>query len=139
MAKSDRSTDTQYGALPYRIGPEGVEVLLITSRETRRWVIPKGWPMSGKKPHRVAEIEAFQEAGVKGVISKRPAGIYPYSKLLPSGESRLCLVEVFPLRVTLEKVKWRETSHRHRRWFPQDEASELVDEGTLAQIIYGWR
>jgi hypothetical protein len=139
MAKSNRTTDIQYGALPYRVGKHGVEVMLITSRETRRWVIPKGWPMSGKKPSRVAEIEAFQEAGVKGVVSKKPAGVYPYSKLLPDGEWRLCDVVVFPLRVTLEKVKWRETGERQRQWFPQDEAAELVDEGSLAQIIEGWR
>ena len=94
MAKSNRNTDIQYGALPYRVGKHGVEVMLITSRETRRWVIPKGWPMSGKKPSRVAEIEAFQEAGVKGVVSKKPAGVYP-SKLLPDGETRLCDEVVF--------------------------------------------
>jgi ADP-ribose pyrophosphatase YjhB (NUDIX family) len=139
MAKSDRATDTQYGALPFRVGRDGVEVMLITSRETKRWVIPKGWPMAGKKPHRVAEIEAFQEAGVKGVISKKPAGVYPYSKTLTRGESRLCLVAVFPLRVTLEKVTWRETGERERQWFPQDVAAELVEEGSLARIIEGWR
>jgi len=71
MAKSDRTSDTQYGALPWRHGPHGLEIMLITSRETKRWVIPKGWPMVGKKPHRVAEIEAFQEAGVKGIIAKK--------------------------------------------------------------------
>jgi len=139
MAKSDRATDTQYGALPFRVGRDGVEVMLITSRETKRWVIPKGWPIAGKKPHRVAEIEAFQEAGVKGVISKKPAGVYPYSKTLPGGKSRLCLVAVFPLRVTLEKVTWRETGERQRQWFPQDVAGELVEEGSLARIIEGWR
>jgi ADP-ribose pyrophosphatase YjhB (NUDIX family) len=139
MAKTDRTTDTQYGALPYRFGRQGVEIMLITSRETHRWVIPKGWPMAGKKPHRVAEIEAFQEAGVKGVISKKPTGVYPYAKLLPDGESRICFVAVFPLRVTLEKVEWRERGKRERHWFLQDEAAELVDEGSLAQIIEGWR
>jgi ADP-ribose pyrophosphatase YjhB (NUDIX family) len=139
MGKSDRSTDTQYGALPYRLGRHGVEILLITSRETGRWVIPKGWPMTGKKPYRVAEIEAFQEAGVKGVVRKKPTGVYPYAKFLPDGENRLCLVVVFPLRLTLEKVEWRERGTRERHWFPQDEAAELVDEGSLALIIEGWR
>ncbi len=61
MAKSDRTTDTQYGAVPYRVGSHGVEVMLITSRETKRWIIPKGWPMAGKEPHKVAEIEAFRK------------------------------------------------------------------------------
>jgi hypothetical protein len=58
---------------------------------------------------------------------------------MPDGESRLCFVAVFPLRVTLEKVTWRETAERHRQWFPQDDAADLVDEGALAQIINGWR
>jgi 8-oxo-dGTP pyrophosphatase MutT (NUDIX family) len=76
MAKSDRTADTQFGALPYRIGAAGVEVMLITSRETKRWVIPKGWPMPGKKPHQVAAIEARQEAGVTGVMAKKPIGCW---------------------------------------------------------------
>jgi 8-oxo-dGTP pyrophosphatase MutT (NUDIX family) len=139
MAKSDRTTDTQYGAFPYRITAQGVEVMLITSRETKRWVIPKGWPMAGKKPHQVAAVEAHQEAGVKGVVAKKPIGAYPYSKILPDGSQRLMFIEVYPLRVTLETKKWREKGERHRAWFRQDEAAALVDEGGLAQIIDEWR
>jgi 8-oxo-dGTP pyrophosphatase MutT (NUDIX family) len=139
MAKSDRSADTQSGALPYRVGAAGVEVMLITSRETKRWVIPKGWPMPGKKPHQVAAIEARQEAGVTGVVAKKSIGVYPYSKSLPDGSQRLVFVEVFPLRVTSEMGTWRETAERHRQWFPQNEAAELVDECSLAHIIEAWR
>ncbi len=84
-----------------------MEVMLITSRESGRWVIPKGWPMVGLKPHQVAAAEAYQEAGIKGVVGKKPIGSYPYTKLMPGGEDRLCHVTVFPLRVTLETVKWR--------------------------------
>ena len=120
------------------MGVRGIEIMLITSRESKRWVIPKGWPIVGKKPHRVAEIEAFEEAGVKGVVKKKPIGAYPYSKSLPSGEMRLCLVEVYPLRVTLEAIKWREQKERMREWFPAREAAALVDEGGLAQIIEEW-
>jgi hypothetical protein len=138
MAKSDRSTDVQFGALPFRMGSGGLEIMLITSRGSKRWIIPKGWPIIGKKPHRVAEIEAFQEAGVKGVIHKKPIGAYPYSKSLPGGETRLCLVEVYPLRVTLEAVKWREQAERIREWFPAREATNLVDEGGLMQIMREW-
>ncbi|GAB0113494.1 NUDIX hydrolase [Acidisoma sp. C75] len=139
MSRSQREGDIQYGALPYRPGPRGVEILLITSRETRRWVIPKGWPMAGKKPYRVAEIEAFQEAGVKGVIARAAIGSYPYTKLLPDGEQRLCLVDVFPLRVTLEAAKWREQAERERAWFPVEAAVERVDEGGLALLLDAWR
>jgi hypothetical protein len=113
--------------------------MLITSRETRRWVIPKGWPMLGRKPHRVAEIEAFQEAGVKGVVKKKSIGAYSYTKVLADGHIRLCFVEVYPLRVTLEAVKWRESAERDLAWFRAEEAAALVDEGGLALIIDEWR
>jgi hypothetical protein len=126
MAKSDRTTDTQYGALPYRAGPHGLEIMLIISRGSKRWVVPKGWPMIGRKPHRVAEIEAFQEAGVKGVVAKKPIGAYPYTK-------------VYPLHVTLEALEWREKPERKRMWLRAEEAVDLVDEGGLALIIEEWR
>jgi 8-oxo-dGTP pyrophosphatase MutT (NUDIX family) len=138
MPKSDRSASIQFGALPYRIGPKGLEIMLITSRETKRWVIPKGWPMPGKTPHRVAEIEAFQEAGVKGVVSKKPTGTYFYQKALPRGVQRLCLVEVYALRVTREAPIWREKTQRTRAWFSAEAATYCVEEGGLAEIIAAW-
>ena len=85
MAKTDLSEDLQFAALPYRLGRHGLDIILITSRETRSWVIPKGLPMEGRHPHRTAEIEAFHEAGVKGSISRKPIGAYPYAKPLPEG------------------------------------------------------
>jgi ADP-ribose pyrophosphatase YjhB (NUDIX family) len=135
VTQSDRTTDIQYGALPFRYERNGLEIMLITSRETRRWTIPKGWPMLGKKPRQVAAAEARQEAGITGVIGKKPIGSYPYAKLLPDGEERLCLVTVFPLRVILEKIKWRERAERERFWFQRDIAAAMVEEGGLAQII----
>jgi ADP-ribose pyrophosphatase YjhB (NUDIX family) len=135
MAKSDRSNDAQYAALPYRMSAHGPQVMLITSRETRRWVIPKGWPMEGKKPHRVAELEAFQEAGIKGIVSKKPIGTYPYAKALAGGGERLCFVEVFLLRVTVEAANWPEKAERRRAWFKPEEAADKVDEVSLARII----
>lgn len=54
----------QYGALCFRFGEDGaVEILLITSRDSGRWIIPKGWPMKKKEPHEAAAVEAWQEAG----------------------------------------------------------------------------
>jgi 8-oxo-dGTP pyrophosphatase MutT (NUDIX family) len=138
MLKTDRTGDMQYAALPFRFERGSVQIMLITSRETGRWVIPKGWPMPGKKPHQVASAEAHQEAGIKGVISKKPIGAYPYSKRLADGSERLCLVTVFPLRVTLEATKWREMHERRRVWFDKDGAAALVEEGGLAQIIDEW-
>jgi predicted NUDIX family NTP pyrophosphohydrolase len=139
MPRSDRSTDMQFGALPYRLERGELEIMLITSRGRGRWLIPKGWPIDNRKPHEVAEIEAFQEAGIKGKVGKLPIGTYPYAKSLPGGEARLCVVTVFPLRVTLEALKWREKADRKRAWFRQQEAASLVEEGGLADIISGWR
>lgn len=85
---------TQYGALCYRVGTENgkVEVLLITSRGTGRWIIPRGWPMRKKKPHEAAEIEAWEEAGVRGRVRKTPVGRYTYLKWLGDGDVSPCIV-----------------------------------------------
>jgi 8-oxo-dGTP pyrophosphatase MutT (NUDIX family) len=76
MAKHKFARARQFGALPWRIGARGTrEVMLLTSRETHRWVIPKGWPMKGRKPAEVASQEAYEEAGLVGrVVGKRPLG-----------------------------------------------------------------
>src|SRR3974377_1744448 len=76
----------QYGALPYRVSHGSrTEFMLVTSRETRRWVIPKGWPKKGKSPHRLAAREAFEEAGVTGAIGRRSVGSFSYEKRLKNG------------------------------------------------------
>src|ERR1700726_1179051 len=78
----------QYAALPYRVRRNfGTEVMLVTSRETRRWIIPKGWPHKGKTPHRSAAREAFEEAGVVGAVGSRPVGSFSYEKRLNNGGS----------------------------------------------------
>jgi 8-oxo-dGTP pyrophosphatase MutT (NUDIX family) len=136
MSKTDRSGDHQFAALPYRADADGgYQVMLVTSRETGRWVVPKGWPMKGKKPARVAEIEAAQEAGIRGKIGRKPLGAFPYTKRMPDGEERLIHVTLYPLLVTDERPSWREDRERQRSWFSQEEASGQVEEGQLAQLI----
>ncbi|MBS0411067.1 MAG: NUDIX hydrolase [Proteobacteria bacterium] len=126
----------QYAALPYRLsGPGEVEILLITSRETRRWVIPKGWPMKGKKPHAAAAKEALQEAGVVGKIEKRAIGGYDYIKRLKNGAPLACTVEVFPMKVEHQRKRWRERGQRVIHWFSATEAAGLVDEEGLGALI----
>ncbi|MGA0602579.1 NUDIX hydrolase [Caulobacter sp. KR2-114] len=126
----------QYAALPYRPTGDGdVDVLLITSRETRRWVIPKGWPMKGRKPHQVAAIEARQEAGVTGKVEKTPLGEYVYVKRLKNGAPLDCTVQVYPLRVVRQRQTWREKGQRTGHWFSAEEAAELVDEPSLRGLI----
>lgn len=130
-----RERKVQYAALPFRPGPHGIEILLITSRETKRWVIPKGWPMKGKAPHEAAQIEAHEEAGLDGWIAQRPVGSYRYAKRLKSGKDRQVQVAVFPLRVTLEGDDWPEKEQRVRRWGPPAEAAALVVEPELKVLI----
>src|SRR5712692_10732965 len=91
----------QYGALPYRVSTGSrAEFMLVTSRETRRWIIPKGWPKKGKSPHHSAAREAFEEAGVVGAVGRRPVGSFSYEKRLKDGGVMVCEVHVFPLKVT---------------------------------------
>jgi 8-oxo-dGTP pyrophosphatase MutT (NUDIX family) len=124
----------QYAALPYR-AHEGLEFLLITSRETGRWVLPKGWPMKGKKPHACAALEAFEEAGVKGKIGKRAVGCYRYVKRLPKDAAVACSVDVYPLIVERQMKRWPEQDQRSFGWFSACEAASLVDEDELAILI----
>ena len=80
----------------------------MTSRGTRRWIIPKGWPKRGKSPYETAAKEAFEEAGVVGKVSRRPIGSYPYDKILETGDKASCRVDVFALRVTRQRKRWPE-------------------------------
>jgi 8-oxo-dGTP pyrophosphatase MutT (NUDIX family) len=126
----------QFAALPWRASVEkGVEILLVTSRDTKRWIIPKGWPMKGRKPHIVAAIEAQQEAGLNGKIEKDRLGAFSYRKRLEGGGAVDCLVEVFPLRVARQRKKWPEKGQRITYWFPFAAAAEQVDEPELREII----
>jgi 8-oxo-dGTP pyrophosphatase MutT (NUDIX family) len=124
----------QYAALPWR-DDGGLEILLVTSRETRRWVIPKGWPMKGKQPHAAAAREALEEAGVTGRIAKRPIGAYSYIKRLKNGAPLQCSVDVFPLKVVNQRTRWPEQGERTAHWFTPDEAATAVDEPELQALI----
>jgi 8-oxo-dGTP pyrophosphatase MutT (NUDIX family) len=125
----------QYATLPYRIEADGsLTLLLVTSRETRRWVVPKGWPMKGKKPYQAAAREAYEEAGIAGKPEKRPIGAYRYWKRRDAAFS-LCRVEVFPLQVDHLEESWPEQGERTRQWFDPETAASLVDEPGLESLI----
>lgn len=125
----------QYAALPWRQGKAGVEILLITSRETRRWVIPKGWPMITLAAHDAAAQEAWEEAGVRGKVSDEPLGAFRYHKRMKSGPPQRCRVDVYPLAVTAEEKDWPERRQRQRRWIPALEAARMVEEPELRGLI----
>jgi 8-oxo-dGTP pyrophosphatase MutT (NUDIX family) len=136
MAKDKFHGATQFAALPWRISEGGTrQVMLLTSRETHRWVIPKGWPMKKRKPAEVASQEAFEEAGLIGqIVGKRPFASFHYGKLVGK-ETILCEVQVFLLRVEQQLDDWPEKHERETKWFDGREAASLVDEGGLAEII----
>ena len=128
----------QYAALPYRQGNESIEILLVTSLGTKRWIIPKGWPMSGHEPHEAAAREALEEAGVVGAIGSEPIGTYRYEKRRKSGASVPCTVEVFPLLVGTQRKRWPEKGRREVKWFPAEEAAKTISDAELGDIIREW-
>ncbi|UWU32498.1 NUDIX hydrolase (plasmid) [Rhizobium sp. WSM1274] len=127
----------QYGALCFRHGNGGseVEILVITSRESARWVIPKGWPMKGKKPFEAAAIEAWEEAGVRGVVKKKPVGRYTYLKELDNGDVVPCIVDIFQIEVTDISGDFKERSQRILEWVSPDEAARRVREIELKSLL----
>jgi 8-oxo-dGTP pyrophosphatase MutT (NUDIX family) len=130
----------QYAALPYReSGKSQLEIMLVTSRGTRRWIIPKGWPKIGLPPYQTAEEEAFEEAGVSGKVSKRRLGDYLYTKVLKKGESARCSVRVYALRVERQHKKWPEKHQRKTRWYKPAEAVRVVQEPSLRRLIGKFR
>jgi 8-oxo-dGTP pyrophosphatase MutT (NUDIX family) len=128
----------QYGALCWRHGDDGVEVLLITSRDTGRWVIPKGWPIPGLAPEAAAAQEAWEEAGVDGQINPLCIGRFGYQKCLSVSASVPCAVAVYGLRVGQLAKAFPEAKVRQRQWFSRTEAAALVAEPELALIIAGF-
>jgi 8-oxo-dGTP pyrophosphatase MutT (NUDIX family) len=130
----------QFATLPWRRRPDGsVQVLVITSRETRRWVIPKGWPMPGLTPGQAAAQEAYEEAGVVGDPSPEPLGEFGYDKRLRGGSSRPVRVLVFPLEVLVEQLAFPEQGQRDKLWTSPAEAADLVDEPALKTLIRAFR
>ncbi len=125
----------QIAALPVRFEDGKPEIMLVTSRETKRWVIPKGWPMKGKKNWAAAAQEAREEAGVIGKTLKRPVGEFYYFKRRAT-HFDLCRVEVYLLGYEKRLEAYREKGQREARWFPLEEAAEAVEEPGLAALLH---
>lgn len=127
-----RGNVIQCGALCWRENGSDVEILLVTSRETGRWVIPKGWPMDGKSLADSAAGEAWEEAGIRGVIHPTPVGSYRYVK--PERETELKVI-VFSISVEKVSKRFPESKQRTRRWFTPEQAAARVAEPALAALI----
>ncbi|MRX49675.1 NUDIX domain-containing protein [Paracoccus sp. S-4012] len=128
-----RRPATQVAALC--VDPQRRRVLLITSRGTGRWVVPKGWPMRGKSLPRTAMQEAWEEAGVEGVVGKAELGRFHYDKLHDNGLSLPVEVRVFPLTVTGLASRFPEADQRRREWFSALDAAAAVNEDGLSELI----
>ena len=127
----------QFGALCWRMHRGHVQVLLITSRDTGRWIIPKGWPHDGLTASGSAAAEAWEEAGVEGVVAQTPLGLYSYDKLLKPGVVQPCVVTVFALRVARLRARFPERRERKRKWFDTARAARKVAEPELRGILIG--
>ena len=125
----------QVAALPWREAGDRIEVLLITSRDTGRWVLPKGWPEGSEELREAAAREAVEEAGLSGAVSRREAGRYFYSKALSSGAEIPCEVLVYPLEVEAVADKWKEKRQRRRKWVSVAQAARMVNEPDLGRLI----
>lgn len=127
----------QYAAICYRKHPEreAPEVLVVTSRESGRWIVPKGWPIKGKKPYEVAAIEAFEEAGVRGKIKKKRFGYFTYLKQLPDDSRVPCIVQLHLLEVEKTCESFPERGQRLSEWVSFTEAARRVREPELKSLF----
>ncbi|MGC3936366.1 NUDIX hydrolase [Roseobacter sp. EG26] len=126
---------TQFAALCYRVRKGDVQVLLITSRGSQRWIVPKGWPMDAMTPADSAAQEAWEEAGVRGASDGRCLGVFSYSKETVASGDLPCLVMVFAVRVERLSKEYPEAGQRKRKWMSRKKAAKRVDEPELARIL----
>lgn len=125
---------TQFAALCYRVRKDKVQVLIVTSRRTKRWIMPKGWPMEGRTPGGSALQEAWEEAGVRGEVTGGCLGVYSYQKDDVIG----CLAMLYPVKVASLAGEYPEKGERRRRWVSRKKAARLVQEPELGQLILGF-
>jgi len=129
----------QVAALCYRRRKSGKEVLLITSRDTGRWILPKGWPIDGLDEAGSALQEAWEEAGVKdGRIANDPIGTFDYQKRFNGGAEATCRTQVFPIEVDKLAREFPERQERKRKWVSPAKAADMVEEPQLRDMLRGF-
>ena len=125
----------QYAAMPLVQEQGATRVVLVTSRDTGRWVLPKGWAERRLSGAELAAKEAFEEAGLVGAVQAQSLGTYGYLKRLPRNAAMACRVEVFSMRVDTMLEDWPEREQRQRRSFTLAEAAETVAEAELQDLL----
>ena len=126
----------QYGAIPFRLRKGKLEVLLITSRRSKRWIFPKGWPNGS--PRNTAKAEAYEEAGVKGKVGRRALGAVKYRKKLGRRKVK-CHLKIFPLAVRRRTKSWPERRQRESRWFGLKDAAAKCFDPALGRLVRKFR
>ncbi|MEP2533270.1 NUDIX hydrolase [Shimia sp.] len=134
-AAGKKGKHLQFGALVYRLNKGKIEVLLVTSRRSQRWILPKGWPIAGLKPHQTAAQEAWEEAGVRGRTKKHSLGMYTYTKDRKDWRAGSCSVLLFPLEVRKLDNKFPERDERRRKWLSRKKAAARIENPELARIV----
>lgn len=130
-----RGHGRQCAALPFMHREGNTLIMLVTSRDTGRWVLPKGWTEKDVTGSELAAKEAFEEAGIVGEAAPELVGSCRYLKRLPRGRVIECEVRVFPMRVDRLVDDWPERGQRTRRWFTPAQAAVEVEEGDLAMLL----
>lgn len=128
-------TRSQFGAICYRIESGKTRILLITTRGTGRWIVPKGWPMPGETPAGAAAVEAYEEAGVAGRVHPVCLGIFSYTKFVERGDNLPCVVSLYALQVERLLSRFPERGQRKRKWVSPKRAAVMVDEPELRAIL----
>jgi 8-oxo-dGTP pyrophosphatase MutT (NUDIX family) len=127
----------QYGALPYRFTQTaGLEILVVTTRQSRQWIVPKGWPIKRLTPSKSAAREAFEEAGVRGKVGARAIGAFRYKKRASgNGADPDYEVTIFPLLVRRQSATWPEFGQRVVQWVDPQRAIVLIRDPELKAIV----
>ena len=135
-SKSD--VRTQFAALCFRMVDDKLKILMITSRGSGRWIIPRGWPMDNKTPSQAALTEAWEEAGVRGKGYDVSLGLYSYTREIGEDGPVPCVAMVYPVKVKTLAQDYPEKGQRKRKWLSPGKAAERVNEPELARIIKGF-
>ncbi|MCA3455006.1 MAG: NUDIX hydrolase [Rhodobacter sp.] len=135
LGRNPGAVGIQCGALCWRWQGSDLKVLLVTSRDTGRWVIPKGHLIPDLTPQASAAREAWEEAGVEGAVADLPIGVFTYDKIMGPGQAIPCTVTVYPLEVTRLRDRYPERVQRQRKWFAPDRAAAKVAEPGLCDIL----
>ncbi|SFS67343.1 NUDIX domain-containing protein [Sulfitobacter marinus] len=126
---------SQFAALCYRIRQGKLQFLLITSRKSKRWIVPKGWPMHAKTPEAAALQEAWEEAGVRGRVTGGCLGVYSYAKEMGDDTLLPVIAMLYPVEVKVKAKEYPEAGQRRRAWMSRKKAMKMVREPELRRMI----